>query len=365
MTELRTLRAERSRVLDSLEAVNRLYYARGWTDGLPIVPPTEERVWEMLDHWRADHEEIFGPVPPKRGIATMENVAINAVMAGCLPQYLPVIVTALRAMLEPEFNLFGIQATTHPVAPLVIVNGPLAKELDLNSGYGCFGPGWRANATIGRAMRLILMNLGGGVPGKLDRSTAGQPAKYAYCIAENEDENPWEPLHVERGFGPQTSSVTVVGAEGPHNINDHGSISGAGILTTVAGSMTKMGSNNIGFQTESLVALSPEHAATVARDGFSKADVKRFLFEKAQIPLSRFAPDNVQHYLAPRWPNPLREACERWLREGTTGAMIPIVGKPEDLIIIVAGGAGKHSAYIPTFGATQSVTKPIPQKASA
>lgn len=344
------LRAERSRVADSFEAVNRLYYARGWTDGLPIVPPTPERVIEMLEANGADPAEVIGIVPPKRGEATMENVAINAVMAGCLPQYLPVVVSALRAMLEPRFNLFGIQATTHPVAPLVIVNGPIAAELDINGSYGCFGPGARANATIGRALRLILMNIGGALPGKLDRSTQGQPSKYTFCIAENEEESPWEPLHVERGFAADESTVTVVGVENPHNINDHVSKSAVGILTTCADTMAVMGSNPTYLGPSNCVlVLGPEHAATIARDGFTKADVKRFLYEHARKRVRQLRRGGM--YGMHDWP--------AWWEQEDEDCLLPVLRSPDDLLVIVAGGAGKHSAWLPSFGANFAITRRV------
>ncbi|MER3419161.1 MAG: hypothetical protein C4290_00950 [Chloroflexota bacterium] len=184
-------------------------------------------------------------LPPRQGEATVERIAINAVMAGCRPEYLPVVIAAVEAMADPDFNLDGVQATTHPVAPLVIVNGPAARELGINCGYNCYGQGTRANATIGRAIRLILMNIGGGLPGTGDRSTQGSPAKYSYCVAENEDANPWEPLHVERGYSRDTSTVTVIGCEGPHNIQEHYSNTGEGILLTITGAMGQAGSNNI------------------------------------------------------------------------------------------------------------------------
>ena len=163
----------------------------------------------------------LGVMPPRNGIVSVEAIAVNAVMAGCRPEHLPVVLTAVEAALVPDFNLFAVQSTTHPCSPLIIVNGPVAAELGVNSRYGAFGPGHRANATIGRAVRLCLLNIGGAAPGVLDRSTQGQPSKYSFCIAENEAESPWEPLHVERGFEPGHSTVTVVGCENPHNINDH------------------------------------------------------------------------------------------------------------------------------------------------
>jgi hypothetical protein len=200
MADSPSLISNRIAVSDSLEEISELYYERGWTDGLPIVPPTEDRVARMLSGTIRNAQEVVGEVPPGQGEGTVEKIAINAVMVGCTPDAMPVILAALEAMLEEPFNLYGIQATTHPVAPLLIVNGPIRNKIGINSGYNVFGQGTRANATIGRAIRLILVNLGGGIPGKLDRSTQGQPSKYSFCIAENEEASPWAPLHVERGF---------------------------------------------------------------------------------------------------------------------------------------------------------------------
>ncbi|MBI3968401.1 MAG: hypothetical protein HY329_22420 [Chloroflexi bacterium] len=327
-----------------------MYYARGWTDGLPIIPPTEDRVREMLDSIGADPAEVMGGVPPKRGVGTMENFAINAVMAGCLPQYFRVVVAAMRALLEPQFNLYGIQATTHPVAPLIVVNGPIVEELDVNGSYGCFAPGSRANATIGRAIRLILLNIGGAAPGKLDRSTHGQPSKYSFCIAENQEESPWEPLHVERGYGAQSSTVTVFGVENPHNVNDHISSTAQGILATMADTMVTMGSNPTYLtDQDSLLVIGPEHAATIARDGYTKEDVKRHLYEYGRLPKHRLKLGGM--FGMDDWP--------LWIRTADDHAMIPMLRHWNDLAIVVAGGAGKHSAWLPSFGATRSVTRPI------
>jgi len=342
------LTSQRFRVADSIEAVNRLYYGRGWTDGLPIVPPTEEAVERMLSSVDRDPQEIVAAIPPKCGQATVEKMAINAVMAGCLPEYLPVIIAALEAMNEDRFNLFGVQVTTHPCAPLVIVNGPIRKKLDLNCGYGVFGPAWRANATIGRAIRLVLMNIGGAVPGPLDKATHGHPGKYSFCIAENEEENPWQPLHVERGFSPGDSTVTVTAVEAPHNINDHASITGMGTLKTCAGTLAAVGSNNAFFiGGEPLLILGPEHAATIARDGFSKNDVKAFLFENARIPVSAFSEENIRQRYSDVAPD----------------SRIPIAKRKEDIMVLVAGGAGKHSCCLLTLGSPSlSVTRSIAWK---
>jgi len=336
--------SKRIQVSDSLAEINEFYYKRGWTDGLPIIPPTEENVAYMLTGTTRKPQDIVGEVPPLWGEATVEKIAVNAVMAGCLPEYMPVIIAALDAMLEKKVNLYGIQATTHPVAPLVIVNGPVRNKLGLNSGYNCFGQGNKANATIGRAIRLILLNIGGGTPGKLDRATMGQPSKYTFCIAENEEKTPWQPLHVERGFAPSASTVTVCGVENPWNINDHSGIDAESLLTTIAGSMTSQGNNNMLYRCgEPLVVIGPEHASTIARDGFSKQDVKHFLFEKARVPKSQFSLKHQQDRLS----------------EFPDGAIIPIATEENAVMIIVAGGAGKHSMFLPSFGDTLSVTKEI------
>ncbi|MCL5961805.1 MAG: hypothetical protein M1358_21240 [Chloroflexi bacterium] len=345
-----TLQSKRIRVRDSLEAVNKLFYGRGLTDGLPIVPPTEARVQDMLSGGDWPPDGVIGLVPPRWGEATVEKIAINAVMAGCLPEYLPVLVVALQAMLEAEFNLPAIQVTTHPAAPLIIVNGPAANKLDINSGYNVFGPGWRANATIGRAIRLILLNIGGGVPGRLDRATQGQPSKYSYCIAENEEASPWEPLHVERGFASEVSTVTLIGAESPHNVNDHVSTRAEGVLTTAARTMATMGANNQYLHgSEPVLVLGPEHAATIAADGWSKQDVKKYIFENARQPLAVLKKGGM--WGMQDWPTIPDSAPD--------DTLVPIAESQEHILVIVAGGSGKHSSYLPTFGITRSVTKAI------
>lgn len=320
---------------------------RGWTDGLPVLAPTEVAVESMLAAVKRDRREVVAVLPPRQGEATIERIAINAVMAGCRPEYLPLLISAIEAVADPAFNLDGVQATTHPVAPLIIVNGPVAVELGIASGYNCFGPGHRANATIGRAMRLLLMNVGGGLPGTGDRATQGSPSKYSYCIAENEAANPWGPLHVERGYHPEQSTVTVIGCEGPHNIQEHVSNTGEGILQTIAGAMGQAGSNNILRHGWPLLALGPEHAATIAEDGYRKEDVKAYVFEQARYPHARLSPEYRAELAA--------------LNAGICPDHACIMAQPEDLTVIVAGGPGKHSSWQPTFGSyTRPVTRLIP-----
>jgi hypothetical protein len=218
---------------EDFDAINALYLDRGWGDGLPIVPPTAERVERMLAWCDRAWDEPIAKIAPRYGEATPLRLAANAVMAGCRPEYFPLYMLAIEAMCEEPFNLYGVQATTHLCAPLVIVNGPVGREIGLNSGHNAFGPGTPSNATIGRAIRLALLNIGGALPGSGDMSTFGAPSKFSYCVAENEAASPWEPLHVERGFPVDATTVTVIGAECPHNVNDHESLSAQGILTTI------------------------------------------------------------------------------------------------------------------------------------
>jgi hypothetical protein len=295
--------------------------------------------------------EVIAVVPPRWAEATVENIAVNAVMAGCRPQYMPVLIAALQAAADPAFGLYSVQATTHPCAVMMLISGPIVDELALNFRHGSFGPGFRANASIGRAMRLVLMNLGGGVPGEGDQATHGSPAKFSYCVAENEAATPWEPFRVARGFGKSDSTVTVFSGEGPHNINDHVCTSAETTLTVVADTMTTIGHNNAGsvVRGDVLVAFGPEHAHTVASGGMSRADVQKFLYERARNKVGLLKLRAM--YKAENWPD--------WVDQTDDEALCPIVGKPEDIHIVVTGGPGKHSAFIPTFGTSKSVTRKI------
>ena len=336
---------------DDFDAVNALMRERGWSDGLPMIPPTAQRVEQMLAYCDRQWDEPVAKMAPRYGEATPLRLAANAVMAGCRPEYFPLLVLAIEAMCEEPFNLYAIQATTHLCAPLVVVNGPIVKELDINAGHNAFGPGWQANATIGRAIRLALVNIGGAIPGSGDMSTFGAPSKFSYLAAENEEASPWEPLHVERGLPREASAVTVVGAECPHNVNDHESITAEGILTTIAGTLLDTGTNDVFYDAQPMVIMGPEHAKTVAAGGFSKADAKRFICERAHLPMGRFSKENIERRLRVTWKDTL----------GSAGldAPVPMVRKAEDLLIAVIGGAGKHSAVINTFGATKAVTRAL------
>jgi len=336
---------------DSFEAVEAHFRERGWTDGLPIVPPTPERVRAMLAGIEAAPDAVTGKVPPLWGEATVEKIAINAVMAGCRPAAMPVLVAALEAMLDPMFNLYGVQATTHPVAPLVIVNGPAAARLGMHAGPGVFGPGNAANATLGRAVRLCLWNLGGGRPGAGDMATQGSPAKYTYAIAEREEANPWGPLHASLGFHAGESVVTVFAGEGPHNVNDHVSQRAPNLLTVIADTAATLGSN-VGWylaQSQLLVVLGPEHAASIAADGFSRADVQRCLYEQARRPIGRLKIGGM--WGIHDWP--------RWMTTVDDETRLPIVPGPDDILVMVAGGAGKHSAVVPNCCFSRAVSRAV------
>jgi hypothetical protein len=261
-----------------------------------------------------------------------------------------VIVAAVRALAEPRFNLNAIQTTTHPCTPLLIINGPIAARLRISGGPNALGNGHRANAVIGRAVRLVLQNVGGARPGHEDRATLGHPGKFSYCLAEHEAASPWEPLSVERGFPAGTSTVTVCGSEAPHNVNDHGSTTPEAMLLALAGTAATTGSNNIYLAGEPLVILGPEHAQTLAGTGWSKAEVKRQLWERVRVRLDRFSAENLARFAI---VDPARFAGQPLETE------VHWCLKPEDLMVVVAGGPGKHSSLVPTFGATRSVTLPI------
>ena len=334
-----------------IDEMQEAFHAKAWSDGLPVMPPTVEKVRAMVAGARRSAREVLGVIPPRWAEATVEHVAVNAVMAGCLPAHMPVLVTAIEAVCDPRFGLYSVQATTHPCGIAIMVSGPLAAELGIHSGYGMFGPGFRANACIGRAMRLVLRNVGGGLPGAGDHATQGTPAKFSYCFAENEAATPWAPYRVDAGFRAEDSTVTVVAAEAPHNINDHFCASGRNILLTAASTMATIGHNNSGGIQEGdlMVVLGPEHARQIADDGMSRRDVQEFLFEHARIPI-RVHRDKAMWKMH-EWP--------KSIDINDDDVLVPIVGQAGDIHVVVAGGAGKHSAFIPTFGLQKSITRKI------
>jgi hypothetical protein len=342
-------RAATFEAADDIDAINRLYRERRWSDGLPIVPPTAERVDRMLEHSTRRRDEIVAQVAPGYGAATVERIAINCVMAGCDPEYLPVLIAATEAVADPAFNLQGIQATTNPVAVWLIVNGPIAKTLDVNAGFNCIGQGAWTNATIGRAMRLILQNIGGALPGEMDRATQGQPGKYTFCCSENEEASPWEPLHVERGFRRDQSTVTVVGAEGTLNMNTH-SKQAMELARVIAETLVHPPSNEYVHGGEPWLMIGPEHAEIFKRGGMSKSEVKRQLWEQSKMPAGRLSTKELER---------VRDSRTQELGTLTPDSLLPISPRPEDVMLIVAGGAGTHSVYVPCFGNSRAITREI------
>ena len=329
------------------------YFERHWSDGFPVIAPTPESVAKMVAGSGRRGEEFVGAVPPRGGVATVEQIAVNAVMAGCRPQHMPVLITAVQAMLEPCFNLAALQATTHPVAPLLIVHGPIAKKLDMNSGAGAFGPSSMANTVIGRAIRLILWNIGGAVPGNVDRSTQGAPSKYSFCIAENIEASPWGSFITDRGLPAGANAVTVFGGESPHNVNDHEHGDPEGVLRVAADVLRALGHNTWFWswngQKELMLILGPEHAASVASSGWSRRQVREFLYRAISRRRDELAMGGM--YGMRDWPAELNQMAP--------DALIPAVPSADDILVLVVGGEGKHSAAIPSFGTTVSVTRQI------
>ena len=336
-------------VSDAIE----LMFETGWTDGLPVVPPSEDLVRRFVAITGRGGDELIAELPPLGGRATVERVAVNAVMAGCRPEHMPVIITALEAMMDERFNLRGVMSSTGIHTPLLIVNGPIVKELDINGGYNCFGSGWRANATIGRAVKLALLNLGGAIPGETNKATFGHPGAYTYCVAEDEDANPWEPMHVELGFAPTDSTVSVFPAEAPHNIMYHASHS-RNFLTVLADTMCTLGNVQMYVMGDTFVVIGPEHAKFLHRDGWNKRDIRQFLYQHARKPvrmLRQGGPPQGDSRRGHFWP--------RYIDAEDDDQMVPVVRAPERINIFVAGGAGgPHSVYLPGWG-SQRVTRKI------
>lgn len=329
----------------SPEALLDLFEEKGWGDGLPLIPPTAERVDRMLAAaGDASPDAVVTTLAPRFGSATRRILAVNAVLAGCSPAVFPALVTAVRALGRPEVNLRGVNATTHPVAPLVIVHGKAVDEMGFNAGLGTFGPGTRANASLGRAVRLVLLHVAGARPGDGDASTQGQPSKYAYCIAENTPATPWETYPRSRGV-ESASAITVHCGENPHNFHDMENDEPGPILDKAASVMATLGSNNAPVSSaEYFVVLGPEHAATLANNGWARSDVQSYLFERARLPAGIFreAFDVVQY--------------RPWIHALDDDDLMPITDHPDNIRVLVAGGPGKHSCVIPSWGMTKSVT---------
>lgn len=339
-------RSEIFELQDDLEFVDDFLYQRGQTDGLPVVPPTEDRVNAMINAAGLNSDHLVAKVGPSQGAATVEKLAINAVLAGCRPEHMAVVIAAVEAMTKPEFNLDSVQTTTNPCTVALVLNGPIRQALDINFGRGCLGPGHRSNAVLGRAIRFILLNIGGGVPGDMDKATHGFPGKYTLCFGEDEASSPWEPLHVERGFAEKQSTVTVMSVNTTLNIITSSFVKISDMLASMANALSLMGTNNATLGAgEPMMLLSPGHANLANQAGMSKSDVKAHLYEECGFPASLLPDDMVR-----------RDRINRVIRNG----LVRPVAHPDDIVISVAGGSEPyHATFMPTFGDSLAVTQEI------
>lgn len=324
--------------VNEAEALEVLHQS-GCTDGLPVVIPTRDRVDRLVLASGLDSDVDLGAMGPGGGAATVEKLAINAVMAGCLPDQMAVVLAAVRAILQPAFDLGEMQSTTHSTAPLMIVNGPVVGHCDIAGGFGALGPGHRANASIGRAVRLCMMNIGGARPGVSDMALLGHPGKFSFCLAEDEMSSPWEPLATAYGYSSDESVVTILGAEAPHSVvftNDaDDKNSPQRLLRALAVAIANTGSNNANLSGgATAIALNPEHAQVLADAGMSRSDV--------QAELQRMAVNTRGQ---------IRSFNTGFIATGDDNDLIPAVRRPTDIVLFVAGGAGLYSAVFPSWAA--------------
>ncbi|MBI4083266.1 MAG: hypothetical protein HY423_11715 [Candidatus Lambdaproteobacteria bacterium] len=321
-------------------ALIETYYERGWTDGLPVVPPSRGAIEAMLAAGGLRASDLLGVIDTRNQRILADKVAINAVMAGCKPEYMPVVVAAIKGLSHPDFHYHGPATSTGGSNIVVIVNGPIAQRIGVNAKDNAFGPGFRANATIGRAVRLVMMNVLNTRPGGLDRSALGTPGKYSFCFAENEAESPWEPFHVERGFKREQSTVTIYAAEGVIQVSNGISNRPEPLLQGMADAMANLGSRNITGQGDYVVVFAGEHSALLGKSGWSKKQVKQYLYDHARRTLADLK--RVE-----RLPGPSEPGDEnRWLHATESW---------ETVLVFCAGGAvGTKSACLPAWGSPKS-----------
>jgi hypothetical protein len=325
---LRSRRVDFAELEDEAEAM----FDRGWSDGLPVVPPTELRVLRMLEGTSRAPDDVVALVPPDLVECTVEKVAVNAVLAGCRPEYLPVVLAAIEAGCTSEFNLHGLLATTMPVGPVLIVNGPMARAIGMNSGVNALGQGNRANLTIGRAVQLVVRNVGGGRPGGVDRATLGNPGKIAFCFAEDEEGSPWEPLSVARGFAPGVSTVTLFPGEGPRSIVDQLSRDPESLARTFASCLRTVHHPKLPLAFDAILVVGPEHARVFAEAGWTRAMLVSRLHELLQLPGAEIV----------RGAGGITEGVPESLRDVTLPKF-----RDDGLLVVHAGGrAGLFSAII-------------------
>jgi hypothetical protein len=330
--------SERITAADEGRAVEALH-AAGATDGLPVIVPTPDRVARMVLATGLDPDFLLGVVGPGDGAATVEKVAIAAVMAGCLPDHVPVVIAAVKALCRTELDTGEFQATTHCISPLLIVSGPAIDWCGVAFGFGALGPGHRANATIGRALRLVMINIGGAVPGVSDMALLGHPGKFAMCLGEDEETSPWEPLYVSLGFSPGDSVLTVLGTESPHSVisvsDADDPTSADRLIRSLGATVANLGSNNAHFHRGSVaIALNPDHAAVLAKAGWSRVEVQQRIWTAAHQPRA------VVRSLNPTFAG-----------RGADEDLLPALARPEDILVFVAGGSGLYSMVFPSWGA--------------
>ena len=348
--------AERFEFAGTVGDVNRLFFEKGWSLGLPVLPPTPNIVDEMLKGTGRKPDEVLGLAPPQNATLTVELVAVHAAMAGCRPEYMPVLIAALEALMAPEVNWIGTLATTGTTQFVVIVNGPVVKTLGIGCAQGVAGKGHHPNAAIGYAINLIAFAVGGARPPDIDRSTLASPGDYVcWVFGENEDRLPagWEPLHVERGFNRTDSTVTVMSSYPPIDNIDHWSVTTDEYLRWWGYLVNPL--HNIGgpcrtlmMEQSPIVALGPEHADLMASEGWKKNDFRRALWDRARIPLSA-------------WPSgsPDLEKLGKIIGPLTPESRVPITVRPEQFVVLIGGGDGKHSHYFPPFLGSFPVTRAI------
>ena len=327
--------SQRTTLPDDLSQAFDRMVELGWTDGLPVIPPTPERVAAMLAGTRRAPHEVIAELAPSEGLATVEKIAINAVLAGCRPEYLPVLIAAVEALAQPQLNLLAIQTTTNPVAPFVLINGPVRRRIDVNGGRGALGPGWRANATIGRAVRLIMQNIGGARPAEIDKAVLGFPGKYTFCLGELEEESPWPPFHVEHGYAPEDSVVTIMACQGTQSVAAS-FLEPESILKMVTNGLAVWGTNsyNKGDGTPAVV-LTPRHAAIFHEAHWDKRRIQEWLFESTKVPESELPaePRLMGHH------------------RNIVGACLCICKQASDIAILVAGGPeAYHIGLLANYG---------------
>jgi len=317
------------------------FLEKHWSDGFPVVTPTEARVVRMLAGTDREPDALVGNIPPAMEPATVRTVAIHALMAGCKPEYLPVVLGGIEIMLREEFNLNGVQGTMHGVAPLMIVNGPYAHRIGIHGGNGCFGPGFRANASIGRAIRLMLMNLGGGLAGVGSATVFATPLRYTACLTENADRSPWETLAVSRGYAKDENVITCAMVESPRLCYDDANQEPERLLTGIADSMTALGSWNMHVRSDMVVAMSPEHATICREAGLTRADVHQKLIEMAGLSVREMKRGG-------NWRS--ERAQKLGIDPRDEERFVPVIKDPRDLHLIVAGGWGPLTAVCHGWG---------------